>query len=918
MTSTDDVIRAVREQHGINLSMANTGGGCYVLEGRLEDGSWIRAADHEDFCYPELKDRHKDEKRDGPLGWDVSFHSNEHDPGGPMTFSDGQTIDFPPSDTWASGDTEPIHWHEAPDAYVHELPQVIADAFASMPPDAKQKQQDGLRQQLTNSGWTPGSEEWLRHFPNETGSPGAGQSPDYENLVNPKHDLNDDFGDIFGRQGRRRRAVRDDLPPLPDDFHVPDSPEGQPDRSPGWLHRQFIGPHKSVWDIPEHELDDRWNKVYDTLGFDSQTREKWEKGRRTDNPSDKWDAGMDGMLGGGLKDYLTRAPMSKDEYARHREHSQNRAKEMADGLWGAMFPPEEEEGRKAVQNMDTVNNLMANGWQPDHIKYDEDGEPYALYRHPSGWTVKDSGYNYKDIGHAATPGEAHDVINVSRHDRDSGTSYNAPFGPADAHAFIEDQLHGDPEETGGTLQYLTQNHPAIRRYKPRRANRILASLDMADIYRLAGDGMSYEDTMRYIDEALAGGEPEDHSDYSTDYYVDAPSNELEDDPESRRLADEAYRQQQEGDLRDRLWDQWMGQLSGKHHRWLEEVDGKAMDHDFAAYHDHHLRGTPYTMTPVPQDELHRQQQTLNPPHTAALDMADIYRLAGDGMSWEDTISHIDKVLAEGEGHDLHDVPGADYFAPEHSGYYDHSDIVDHCRDCGGDGVDWNGVPSGEDGNLCASCRGTGENQGDPYGQCAGCGQEFRADELRGDGPEEEYCGNCAPQRHASLDMADIYRLAGDGMSWDDTMRYIDETLAEGEKTNLDDYFNDDYLDGPHPGTLPRPGQHTDPDDPICPTCNGPEGKSDPYCPRCGLGEDGDLWQTTIHRAALDTADPSQMAQQQPMMPAAGGFLPAHRVGLDWRDSTVPGTVIGLDGDRLSVRWDDGQYTSEDPTEVHLL
>ena len=773
MTSTDDVIRAVRDTHGINLSMANTGGSCYVLEGRLEDGSWIRAADHEDFCHPELKNRHKGEKEHGPFGWDVSFHSNEHDPGGPMTFSDGQTIDFPPSDTWASGDTEPIHWHEAPDAYVHELPQVIADAFASMPPDAKQKQQDGLRQQLTKSGWTPGSEEWLRHFPNETGSPGAGQSPDYENLVNPKHDLDDDFGDIFGRQGRRRRAVHDDLPPLPGDFHVPDSPEGQPDRSPGWLHRQFIGPHKSVWDIPEHELDDRWNKVYDTLGFDSQTREEWEKGRRTDSPSDKWDAGMDGMLGGGLKDYLTRAPMSKDEYARHREHSQNRAKEMADGLWNAMFPPEEEEGRKAVQNMDTVNNLMANGWQPDHIKYDEDGEPYALYQHPSGWTVKDSGYNYKDIGHAATPGEAHDVINVSRHDRDSGTSYNAPFGPADAHAFIEDQLHGDPEETGGTLQYLTQNHPAIRRYKPRQANHhILASLDMADIYRLAGDGMSYEDTMKYIDEALAGGEPEDHSDYSTDYYVDAPSNELEDDPESRRLADEAYRQQQEGDLRDRLWDQWMGQLSGKHHRWLEEVDGKAMDHDFAAYHDHHLRGTPYTMTPVPQDELHRQQQTLNPPHTAAMDMADIIRLAGDGMSYEDTMAHIDDVLGEGEGHDLHSYPGSG-------------------------------------------------------------------------GPEP-----LRPRRHR---------------------------------------------DGP--------------------------GEYDMYADYLGEYDDDDVDPNAVNRApdrraALDTADPQMV--QQPVMPAAGGFLPAHRVGLDWRDSTVPGTVIGLDGDQLSVRWDDGQYTSEDPTEVHLL
>lgn len=53
------------------------------------------------------------------------------------------------------------------------------------------------------------------------------------------------------------------------------------------------------------------------------------------------------------------------------------------------------------------------------------------------------------------------------------------------------------------------------------------------------------------------------------------------------------------------------------------------------------------------------------------------------------------------------------------------------------------------------------------------------------------------------------------------------------------------------------------------------------------------------------------------VPTGGGFQPAHRVGLDWRDSTVPGTVIGVD-DRVHVRWDDGQYTSEDPTEVHLL
>ena len=87
--TTDDVINQVRDQTGINLEMANTGGGCYVLEGRLEDGSWIRAADQNDFCYPQLADRHKDESENGPLGWDVSFHSNEHDPGGPYTDSRG-------------------------------------------------------------------------------------------------------------------------------------------------------------------------------------------------------------------------------------------------------------------------------------------------------------------------------------------------------------------------------------------------------------------------------------------------------------------------------------------------------------------------------------------------------------------------------------------------------------------------------------------------------------------------------------------------------------------------------------------------------------------------------------------------------------------------------------------------------------
>lgn len=200
--TTQDVIDQVRDQTGINLRMTNTGGNCNVLEGRLEDGSWIRAADHDDFCHWDLEHRHDDEAQHGPMGWDVSFHSNEHDEGGTVTYRDGTTITFPPSDSWMGSDTEPIHWHSDPDAHLHELPRVIGDAFASMPPDAKRRHQDELREQLTRDGWKPGDEEWRRHFPDEGpgAAPGADRGPDYEKLVNPRTDLGDeDFRDIFGR-----------------------------------------------------------------------------------------------------------------------------------------------------------------------------------------------------------------------------------------------------------------------------------------------------------------------------------------------------------------------------------------------------------------------------------------------------------------------------------------------------------------------------------------------------------------------------------------------------------------------------------------------------------------------------------------------------------------------------------------------
>lgn len=49
-----------------------------------------------------------------------------------------------------------------------------------------------------------------------------------------------------------------------------------------------------------------------------------------------------------------------------------------------------------------------------------------------------------------------------------------------------------------------------------------------------------------------------------------------------------------------------------------------------------------------------------------------------------------------------------------------------------------------------------------------------------------------------------------------------------------------------------------------------------------------------------------------------GYQPAHRVGLPWRESVIPGTVIGLDGPNVGVRWDDGQYSTEEPHNIRLL
>jgi hypothetical protein len=53
-------------------------------------------------------------------------------------------------------------------------------------------------------------------------------------------------------------------------------------------------------------------------------------------------------------------------------------------------------------------------------------------------------------------------------------------------------------------------------------------------------------------------------------------------------------------------------------------------------------------------------------------------------------------------------------------------------------------------------------------------------------------------------------------------------------------------------------------------------------------------------------------------PQGGGYQIGHRIGLDWRDKVIPGTVIGLDGPSVKIRWDDKQYSTEEPRNIRLL
>jgi hypothetical protein len=88
------------------------------------------------------------------------------------------------------------------------------------------------------------------------------------------------------------------------------------------------------------------------------------------------------------------------------------------------------------------------------------------------------------------------------------------------------------------------------------------------------------------------------------------------------------------------------------------------------------------------------------------------RVAGDGMSYEDTMSHIDQVLAEGEDHKLHHHPGSEHHDPEFGDGEPMYAYDGDCPNCGSDNIEEAENYSGK--YNCYDCGGSDMQPDDIY------------------------------------------------------------------------------------------------------------------------------------------------------------------------------------------------------------
>lgn len=102
------------------------------------------------------------------------------------------------------------------------------------------------------------------------------------------------------------------------------------------------------------------------------------------------------------RDYIDKRMTSKEKAKGLAEHIFNSTMEIMD-------PGGTPESRESERNMQSASDLMKH-YEPHHIKYDDNDEPYAHAQHPSGWQMRDYGGNNLHVYHAATGDTEHDLV----------------------------------------------------------------------------------------------------------------------------------------------------------------------------------------------------------------------------------------------------------------------------------------------------------------------------------------------------------------------------------------------------------------------------------------------------------------------------------------------------------------------------
>lgn len=122
-------------------------------------------------------------------------------------------------------------------------------------------------------------------------------------------------------------------------------------------------------------------------------------------------------------------------------------------------------GKDIAKDSDELHERYAG--QPGTHGMDESDFPHYQVDHPSGWTVRTHGGPYLEVGHQATPGEAHEAIDVSHPDPNVGGMHPAltKGTPEQNHNALAAELHHFVQNSG---EDYARHNPKIKRWQQMR------------------------------------------------------------------------------------------------------------------------------------------------------------------------------------------------------------------------------------------------------------------------------------------------------------------------------------------------------------------------------------------------------------------------------------------------------------------